>query len=438
MKRRTYMKWKRRVKKTFKVLFTSFIVLLTIALMAPVALSYLSSTADKGIAIRAAPASEIWEMQGSFDLNRWKATDASGIIIHNKKQRDLWVYYEYTGQLKQIFKNSDPLMVAAGNTGEIALAPIDDEDSLRLLNPLDLIENYKEAGGKKCGCSLNWKTFSGTVKVHTLNDYAVLETTPINISGEVLWKLLFARKYGLDAGQYYQDCWKSQTVSGMDACQTLAASADSKTAAASGSGLKSAGTPRVDIQESTRLLLKQSQTTLDEASAYEPPTFLDPVLQVIEQIAPGFWEDRLQLLDLFNSLKEQLGEMRALLVQYQEKVFTLESEIEDLKIENESLNERIDSLQENLSRRNEPAADSPEAVTIESPAAESAASQSESEAPASGTVSGTAEQPAADSSDQGGSNSEPFTAASDTAAQGSSAAGNDSSSSSSPADEATQ
>jgi hypothetical protein len=110
-----------RKKRSFRYFIIALLAMAGVAVLVPCALSYLSSVQDKGISIRTAASSEIWEMEGSFAEERWKDDNSSGIYIKNKSSRDLIIYFEYTGDLKQIFKHSDPVMVPAGTKTEVKL-----------------------------------------------------------------------------------------------------------------------------------------------------------------------------------------------------------------------------------------------------------------------------------------------------------------------------
>lgn len=339
--------WMKEPRSLIKSALIGLLVLVGMVVMVPLAFSYLSSTQQQGIAIRLAPASEIWDIHGSFNIDSWKKDNASGISIHNKSPRDLWVFFEYTGDLKQVFKHSEPVLIKAGATQELSFAPLDDKDSPRLLNPLDLIQNYSAASSGKCS-AISWKIFNGTVKIHTLNQYASLETPSIGIPGNVLWDLFFSHKLGIDADQYCQQCWETQKASLKSDQETVSTTlnrlaADPKIRQMSGEELE---------QQGDRAL-EDTEKVLTESNAYQPATFIEEVMQAVEQIAPGLWKDREQLLKGYSQLKEQLTRLNDLFLAYKEEVKQLKQVILDHENQIHSLQDNITELENSNARLQE-------------------------------------------------------------------------------------
>ncbi|MDD2585661.1 MAG: hypothetical protein PHO25_03400 [Syntrophomonadaceae bacterium] len=319
------------MKKVLTFLIAAVIIVATTAVLVPVGLSYLSNLEQRGISIRGAPAEEIWQVQGNFNENVWKDSFDSSIKITNLRDRDFWIYFEYTGDLKQIFKHSDPVLVEAGKTQEIMLYPLDDKDSLRVLNPLDIIEFDK--------CKWKWKIFSGTIVIKTLNCYAAHETGKITISGKTLWDVFFSQKYGIDPCQYYT----YEVVEKENIPEQTRKRGENE-------------------EDNVQIVLENSNNLVEEIEGFQARTFIKPVIQVIDKIAPGLWEEREYLRKKatavshqMNRLKKHMNTMIEKTARLQEKIanqqdliMNLHARINSLENETIRLNNHVNSLQDNV------------------------------------------------------------------------------------------
>lgn len=273
----------KQLHKVVRITMVAILVLTGLVIMVPLAFSYLSDTQEKGIAIRAASAAELWEMQGSFDVNRWKADNHTGINVHNKSPRDLWIFFEFTGDMKQVFKQSGPVLVKAGETCPVILRSLDEEDSPRVPNPLDLIEFQSDTSGKVSGDAClppfygqwQWKTFAGNVKIHTLNSYATLEF-PAQVSGSVLWDIYFSNCCGMTALELSASCADASEVRLMTADVGMT---------------KSLAAEELD-DSSADSILQSARDYLTRLQSFQPLQFIAPVQAAVERIAPGLWQER--------------------------------------------------------------------------------------------------------------------------------------------------
>lgn len=341
------MKKDKRRKKGLTVLVMA---LLFIGLMTPAALSYFNSLEKQGISIRATPASEIWELSGSFNESRWKQSNKTGIYITNKCRKDLWISFEYEGQLKQVFKHSDPVLLKAGTTQEIVLQPLDDKDSPRILNPCDLIDCQgcqpgKKISGQKCGCILNccWKTFSGQLKIHILNEYASLASGNIRVSGDTLWYVFFARKYCVDPETYYEKCWDEGILEPEMKCSQLR------------SRIALQG---IELEQAAAGDQLKAQDFLQEWEEYQPIDLLLPVMQVVEKVAPGLLEERSYFITtlrnfqiklenlsaIIDAFKAQEQKLREQIRSQQEIIMNLTNHLHEMEMINQNLRQQLNSF----------------------------------------------------------------------------------------------
>lgn len=328
-----------------------FIVgLLLMGLMTTAALAYFNSLEKQGISIRATPASEIWELSGSFNETRWKQSNQTGIYITNKCRKDLWMNFEYGGQLKQVFKQSDPVLLKAGTTQEIVLQPLDDKDSPRLLNPLDLIDcqcwqHGKNANGQNCECILNccWKTFSGELKIHILNEYASLASGNIRVSGDTLWYVFFSRKFGLNPLTYYEKCWNEGILE-----PKLKLSQERPRIALQG----------IELEQTALQDQVEARDFLQEWEEYQPIALLLPVMQVVEKVAPGLLEERSYFITtlrnfqiklenlsaIIDAFKAQERKLREQISNQQDMITNLTNRLYEMEMINKNLQQQIDIL----------------------------------------------------------------------------------------------
>lgn len=277
---------KTQLIKVVRFTMTAILVLAGLVIMVPLAFSYLSATQEQGIAIRAASAAEIWEMQGSFDVDRWKIDNHTGINIHNKSPRDLWIFFEFTGDLKQVFKQSGPLLVKAGETCPVILGSLDKDDSPRVPNPLELIEFQSGTRGKTTngGClpPLNgqwqWKTFVGQVKIHTLNSYAILEV-PTQVSGSVLWDIYFSNICGMTA------CELSRSHTSVDEVRLMTADVEMN---------RRMESEALD-EGSEDGVLQSARDYLTRLKSFQTLQFIAPIQAAVERMAPGLWQEHEEL-----------------------------------------------------------------------------------------------------------------------------------------------
>jgi hypothetical protein len=337
----------KKIKNRKRFIITVVLALLATFLVTPMALSYFNSLQEQGISIRAKPASEIWEISGSFDEKRWKQSNKTGIYIKNKSHRDLWISFEYGGQLTQVFKHSDPVLIPAGTMQEIVLQPLDDKDSPRILNPLELINckglkmDEKLTKGKNyCLLKCEWKTFSGQLTVHILNKYASLASGPIKISGETLWHVFFSRKYGLNPSTYYEKCWEQGSLK----LENQSLQAKSRVALQG-----------VELIEAANQEQDKAEDFVQEWEEYHPLILLQPVMQVVEKVAPGLLKERNYFLTMLcncqiklnnlsamlDDFKSQEKKLREQIIHQQDFINTLTNRINELEMLNQKLGEQI-------------------------------------------------------------------------------------------------
>jgi regulator of replication initiation timing len=338
-----------KLKKTLSYFLITLLVIAGITTLVPYALSYLSSVQDKAISIRTTPASELWEIQGSFNEDRWKTDSDSGIYIKNKSPRDLVIYFKYTGDLNQIFKHSDPLLVPAGTTTELKLYPLDDKDSPRLLNPLDIVDCGKESNVGKAnkkdkddndGKKSSWKEFSGKVIVYTLNEYASLESGEINLSGKTLWDMFFARKYKVEPKEYYENKWKLEKGESDVVFDDQFITKSKANTSLNKSAENTAETDEAEIR-----------SYLQGLQGFKGMEIVQPVVDTIETIAPGLLDEHTYLYQVFCQLQDRteallnkVDNMKKKITDLQETINHLRENLAILQEENTALNQQLDDM----------------------------------------------------------------------------------------------
>jgi len=281
------------------------VALLIVAMVTPWALSYLSGWQQQGISIRATPIDQVWEISGTFDECRWKTTHNTGIYITNKCRKDIWVYTQYSEKLKQVFKHSDPILVPSGKKVEISLLPLDEKDSLRLPNPGALIDRPALVFKDKSKClpvkcmDINWKQFKGNITFITLNHYGTLDSGEVKVSGKTLWELFFAPRCQTTAEKFYQNCWENGEFEIQQKYQTKATPGD---------------------------IMTRVKAVIEEASDYQPMEIMLPVMQLVEEIAPGLLEERNLLLFQSNEMADELKALSDMAVKLENDKFLLEAE----------------------------------------------------------------------------------------------------------------
>lgn len=325
---------KNQLIKIIRITMTAILVLAGLVIMVPRAFSYLSATQERGIAIRAATAAEIWEMQGSFEVNCWKANNHTGISIYNKSPRDLWIFFEYTGDMKQVFKQSGPVLVKAGETCPVILGSLDEDDSPRVPNPLDLIEFQSSTSGKtlSSGClpssysSWQWKTFAGHVKIHTLNSYATLEF-PAQVSGSVLWDIYFSNICGLNALELSTSC--------TDASQVRMITADVN--------LSTADEEFDDNSEDG--ILQSGRDYLTRIRSYQPLQFIAPIQATVERIAPGLWQEHEDQKARLYEGADTIQRLINMVIVLTEEKQQLENRLEEQQLTIHELYDKLENVQ---------------------------------------------------------------------------------------------
>lgn len=343
--------------KKLNIIGTALILALVSMLVCePAGWAYFSSQSSRNISINATAPDEIWSVSFAFNEDDWARALNSAIFVTNKTDQEIMVFSEYTGDLKQVFKYCDPVKIPAGQTIEIPLIPLDGADSPRILNPDDLIQSTTELGcgeGSSETLNLAWRCFSGTVKLHLLNDYASVESGTINISGKTLWCVYFASKYGLDAHTYYMEEWQNISLKD-DVSEPTGLSSETE----SGSGgyaemndntalpgiIDMAALPETSAETRQMIaegLQEQNQQTISGMIQYQALEFVMPVLQAVEQLAPGLLEERSYYQSQIQALILESEALSRLVGIYIRRVCELEATIADQLQQMESMQNQL-------------------------------------------------------------------------------------------------
>lgn len=279
------------------------------------AFSYLSSFQEADIDIKATPADKIWKMDGDFQVDRWKDTFSTGIQVTNLTGGDdLWIYFEYTGDLKNVFQHQDPVLLLAGSTVELQLNPLDNQDSPRVLNPSDIVN----AEGQ-------WRDFRGTVRVHTLNKYATLETKNITIPGNILWDVLFAQKF--KEGPAPEEV-ETEDRAPEDAAQAQATQAEE---------VKRAASEPADVEQGAVEAVKEARDYSKEVRDFKPLELMQQVTRIVDKVAPGLLEEhgflfqvKERLLSMVDRLTRDIERLIEDRHRLQDKIESQENQIHQL------------------------------------------------------------------------------------------------------------
>lgn len=328
------------------------LALMGVLFLEPAVMAAFVSSFNQGISVRATPAEQVWTVNGSFNESNWASNGNSGLSVTNKTTyKDIWVYFEYTGDLKQVFKHSDPIKVGPGATVAVPLLPLDDKDSPRILNPLDLVQTsatVPSGTGKSCSLNLSWRYFKGTVKIHMLNEYATAESNQISISGKTLWCVYFAKKFGLDPNYYYKLYWPVEPlcedkdgkhddhdcsfgIGGVDGAALDVVAVNPVTAAPA----------EADLNTRSAQALADSTKLVTELTQYKPLEFILPVMQAVEQIAPGLLKERSYFLESLQKLINEVQSLAQIINELQSEVSSLKEDLAKKAVELDQLKTQL-------------------------------------------------------------------------------------------------
>lgn len=320
------------VKKKKTMVITLVLALAMIAVCSARCYSYLTSVRSADFEVSTA-SKNVLRLSGSFDLEKWVSSGETGYYLTNFGDEDLWVYFEYTGELGQVFSAAVPLLVPRQggeqpNTVSLKLAPLDEISAPRVLNPQDVFTS--EDGSKE---------FSGTIRVYTLNKYVALETERISVPGEALWRVMMAKKFAAPNGARTADAIGPHS----DAEESLKGADEN---------LSESG----DLVEKALQVVADDEKYLTLVKERKRITLKDRVVFIVETVAPGLMGEHqflteatdglLKRFERLNQIVKQLAQDRDTL---QQTVNAQAQTIQALENENASLTQQVKELQERLS-----------------------------------------------------------------------------------------
>ncbi len=361
----------------------------------PAVMAYFSSQSTASISINATPVEEIWAVSGAFDEGAWASTGSSGIYVNNKTDQDMWVYFEYSGSLEQVFKQANPEKIPAGQSAQIPLKPLDGTDTPRILNPQALITTRTSGEGISLSTTCSWVRFKGTVKARIMNDYDSWESPEISISGKTLWGVYFKDLLGSDPDTYIKSCYSNVVWENEAGNSVLNLSSKNLLGTGNGTGGSVGEEASGIVAEALSGEALSSKTVEVQASTlslleglvqYKPLEFVLPVLQAVDQVAPGLLQERSFYQESMNKLIAQSQQLCSLLDMYRTEVSTLTGlnqqqakQIEDLNIQVGNLNvqisdkdARIAELERQLALQSVPVAPAPVEASVSTEAAPAA------------------------------------------------------------------
>lgn len=272
-----------------------------------------------------ATSEDIWKMDGGFDLEKWERDFCTGITITSlTKGEDLWIYFEYTGDLNQVFEHQNPILLPAGETIELKLKPLDNQNSPRVLNPSDIVNSE----GK-------WRDFRGNIKVCALNKYATLETGEITVPGHALWEVLFAKKFN-------QDITQVQTAGdGKGPGKTVPEDEETRI------NDSREETP-ADIEVEALQDAKEADEYVREVASHKTLQFMNEVYQIIDKVAPGFLEEHTFLSRAVDGLVSMVNKLVRDIEWLVQELHRLQNEVDEQRYEIEQLTNALNAAWERI------------------------------------------------------------------------------------------
>lgn len=151
----------------------SLVYLTVAAVIASGTLAWCNSRIGSSVStFQAVEGTEIFELRGTFDEERWLKGKGSGLYVTNLTDSDLWVYFTVSGSLRDLVQPVNPIQLTAGDKGEIPLV-VDQHSDLALLawRNQDMV-------------------FEGSITARAYNNFASHEYEGISISANRIYQQL--------------------------------------------------------------------------------------------------------------------------------------------------------------------------------------------------------------------------------------------------------
>jgi hypothetical protein len=163
------LKKRNRICKIKRTLGLAMLMLLSGLIVSYTSAAF--NTYAKTTAATAAAAENMLATQGSFNYSQWMSSPAgqSGLIVTNVSSSKVWVYFTVAGNLSGAIQPLNPVELAPQEAYNIPLMLAD-------VGELGLLQ-WRNQG----------TTFSGTVTVGLLNNYASYTVGTVNLTGQELY-----------------------------------------------------------------------------------------------------------------------------------------------------------------------------------------------------------------------------------------------------------